>query len=171
MLDQHQVPPGDDHDGSGPANRRKGDHQLAAAKRYAQAYVEALSQEEILPLLQYLPTLGKTTTVILHGGSVFEFKGVFPEGSIANGFYNLDGNGLGFEGHLNLEQLHRVVFQDRPHRGRASYAFVFQREDGKIVFKVFLGRDVDGEIFEDQLQFFNALRESGQMPVDGGATQ
>ena len=170
MLDQ-QVPSEGDHNGSGATNHQKRDQQLVDAKQNAEGYLEALGQEEVLPLLQYLPTLGKTTTVILHGGSVFEFKGEFPEGSVANGFYNLDSNGLGFEGHLNLDQLHRVVFQDRPHRGRASYAFVFQREDGKVVFKVFLGRDDDGEIIENQLQFFNALRESGQMPVDGGATK
>ena len=40
-------------------------------------------------LLKTISTWQNTTTIILHGGSVFEFKGVFPKGEMAHGFYNL----------------------------------------------------------------------------------
>ena len=120
-----------------------------------------LPREAVLPLLEQLPALGNTTTVILHGGCVFEFKGPFPGGSVAGGFYNLHGTRPGFEGHLRLEAMTRVRFQDRPHRGRASYAFVFEDDNGRCLFKVFLGRDEAGEIFSDQLAFFDNLRRNG----------
>ena len=119
-----------------------------------------LSRDQVLPLLAALPGLGNTTTVILHGGCVFEFKGPFPGGSVAEGFYNLHGTRPGFEGHLRLEAMARVHFQDRPHRGRASYAFVFEDENGRGLFKVFLGRDESGDIIPEQLTFFDRLRRS-----------
>ncbi len=125
---------------------------------------ESLPGDLALPLLERLPTLGDTTTVILHGGCVFEFKGPFPKGSVAEGFYNLQGSRPGFEGHLRLEAMARIRFQDRAHRGRASYAFVFEDEDGRSLFKVFLGRDEQGEIFPSQLQFFQQLRDTGALP-------
>ena len=40
-------------------------------------------------LLETISQWQNTTTIILHGGSVFEFKGVFPKGELAHGFYNL----------------------------------------------------------------------------------
>jgi putative heme iron utilization protein len=51
-----------------------------------------------------------------------------------------------------------VRFQDRPHRGRASYAFVFEDAAGNTVFKVFLGRGDDGEILPEQLDAFRRIR-------------
>lgn len=129
-------------------------------------HLEELTAETALPLLRKLSTIGDTTTVILHGGCVFEFKGPFPAGEVAEGFYNLDGPVPGFHGHLRLDAMARIRFQDRPHRGRASYAFVFEDAAGKSLFKVFLGRDDSGEIYPEQLNFFNKLRERGQSLLD-----
>jgi putative heme utilization carrier protein HutX len=131
-----------------------------------QAIEIALTKEHVLPLLQRLPDLGPMTTIVFSGGCVFEYKGPFPPGRVAEGFYNLEGTRPGFEGHLRLESLARVRFQDRPHRGRASYAFVFEDDGGRTVFKVFLGRDEQGEIYADQLAFFDSMRTNGQLPKD-----
>jgi hypothetical protein len=122
----------------------------------------------ILPLLQRLPALGGITCVILHGGCVFEFSGPFPTGTVANGFYNLQGSKPGFHGHLSLEAMARVRFQDRPHRGRASYAFVFEDARSRCLFKVFLGRDASGEVIASQLAFFRSLRATHQLPAQEG---
>jgi putative heme utilization carrier protein HutX len=118
-----------------------------------------------LPLLERLPSLGDITCVILHGGCVFEFSGPFPSGTIASGYYNLNGSKPGFHGHLSLDAMTRVRFQDRPHRGRASYAFVFEDAKGRCLFKVFLGRDSKGEVYASQLQFFQELRATHQIPA------
>ena len=118
----------------------------------------ALDNDQVLPLLRALPHWGLLTTIIFSGGCVFEFKGPFPTGNIAEGFFNLDGPVPGFHGHLRLDALQQVAFQDRPHRGRASYAFVFEDGSGHTVFKVFLGRDDNGEILVAQLEEFNRIR-------------
>jgi len=118
----------------------------------------SLSQKQVLPLLEALTTWGNMVTIVFAGGSVFEFKGPFPAGSVGEGYYNLDGPTPGLHGHLRLEKLCEVRFQDKAHRGRASYAFVFVDDAGHTVFKVFLGRDESGEIIAEQLEEFQRIR-------------
>lgn len=119
----------------------------------------ALPGCETKALLQLLSTWGNTTTIILHGGCVFEFKGVFPKGSEGEGFYNLESHGKGFHGHINLAVIDRIAFQDKPHRGRESYAFVFEDKTGSTVFKVFLGRDGNGELHAGQVSAFKQIQQ------------
>lgn len=111
-------------------------------------------------LMRELSTWSNTTTVILHGGCVFEFKGAFPEGSIAEGFYNLDGPVPGFHGHISLKAISTIGFQERTHRGRESYAFTFQDKNDQNIFKVFLGRDSNGELLPEQVNAFQRIKIS-----------
>ena len=124
----------------------------------------SLAADQVLPLLETLADWGNLTTIVLHAGSVFEFKGHFPRGSVTEGFYNLDGPTPGFHGHLNLKTISRVSFQDKPHRGRESYAFVFESTSGETVFKVFLGRDDNGDLLPTQVEKFARIRQ--QLHID-----
>lgn len=113
--------------------------------------------EQALGLLTEFSRWGNTTTIIIHGGCVFEFKGVFPAGDIAHGYYNLQGE-AGFQGHIKLDNISSVSFQDSPHRGRTSYAFVFNDAQNQVIFKVFLGRDESGELLASQVDAFKQLQ-------------
>lgn len=117
----------------------------------------ALPGSEALSLLQQISTWGNTTTIVLHAGSVFEFKGSFPVGNVAEGYYNLKGE-TGFEGHLHLDSIHNIQFQSKNHRGRESHALVFANKNGDVIFKIFLGRDSNGELLQHQLEKFGQLR-------------
>ncbi len=117
-----------------------------------------------LSLLEEIAQWGNTTTIILHGGCVFEFKGPFPTGSMAEGFYNLKGQQPGFEGHLNLEKIAKINFQDKPHRGRQSYALVFNNHDEQCIFKIFVGREANGELITHQVERFKALQAEYHQP-------
>ncbi len=119
----------------------------------------ALPNANAVSLCEELADWGKVTVIIIHAGSVFEFKGPFPKGSVAHGFYNLSNNGLGFEGHLNLEKVESIELQSKLHRGRPSYAFLFKTEK-EVMFKVFLGRDEKGEILPEQLEKFLTLQNN-----------
>ncbi len=118
-----------------------------------------LPGSQVLDLLQKISTWGNTTTIILHGGSVFEFKGDFPTGTLAEGFYNLKGDS-GFEGHLNLDSIQSIQFQSKNHRGRESHALVFIDKNSDVIFKIFLGRDADGNLLTHQLEQFEKLKSS-----------
>lgn len=128
-----------------------------------------LPKAQILPLLQVLPGWGDMTTIVFNSGCVFEFKGPFPAGEEGDDFFNLDGPVPGLHGHLRLAAMDRVRFQDRPHRGRDSYAFVFENAQGQTVFKVFLGRDEQGEIIASQMAAFITIRDA--QAVTQAATQ
>ncbi|MEH6357846.1 MAG: heme utilization cystosolic carrier protein HutX [Pseudomonadales bacterium] len=116
------------------------------------AYAELLMRE--------LSNWQNTTTIILHAGCVFEFKGMFPVGSIAEGYYNLGSSGDGFEGHIRLGVIDTIAFQSREHRGRESHAFVFQNDKSETIFKVFLGRDSDGNLLPGQVADFNEIQSN-----------
>ncbi len=111
-------------------------------------------------LMRELSAWKNTTTIIFQGGCVFEFKGVFPVGRVAEGYYNLSSGGEGFEGHIKLGAIDHIAFQSREHRGRESHAFVFEDDQGEIIFKVFLGRDSDGDLHPEQVAAFNKIKAS-----------
>ena len=113
-------------------------------------------------LLEEIAGWDWVTTIVLHGGCVFEFKGPFPKGKESHGFYNLEGEMPGFHGHLNLERVSHIRFQDKPHRGRESYAFVFEDASNETLFKIFLGRDKSGELIASQTARFMALQAQYQ---------
>ncbi len=115
-----------------------------------------LNADQSQGLLELFSTWDNTTTIILHGGSVFEFKGVFPSGNNAHGFYNLKGE-TGFEGHLNLSKVATITAEIKQHRGREARSFNFIDGHEQLIFKVFLGRDDAGEIHINQIAAFDHL--------------
>lgn len=117
-----------------------------------------LSADQVIPLMQALSAWGNTTTIIIHGGSVFEFKGPFPKGQLANGFYNFEGPVPGFHGHIAVDKIAYVGFQDKQHRGKASHAFVFNDHEGDAIFKVFLGRDGQGALIAPQVEAYHRIQ-------------
>lgn len=119
---------------------------------------ESLAGKHALALLEAISEWGNVTTIVLHAGCVFEYKGPFPKGTMGEGFYNLDGPVPGFHGHLNLSKVARIEFQDRAQRGRQSYAFVFTSESNECMFKVFLGRDELGELIGPQVAAFKKIQ-------------
>jgi putative heme utilization carrier protein HutX len=126
----------------------------------AQTNVKSIAGTNAEALLCALATWGNTTTIILHGGCVFEFKGSFPKGSIAEGFYNLAGNFPGFHGHIRLDAICEIALQDKKHRNRQSYAFDFQDNENKSIFKVFIGRNASGELISEQVDAFKRIQNN-----------
>ena len=114
-------------------------------------------------LLEQISDWGSMTTIVIHGGSVFEFTGPFPKATVAEGFYNLKADSNGFHGHLNLQKVEQISFQTKPHRGRESYAFVFEDVNSEVIFKVFLGRNERGELIASQREKFYQLMQQYQL--------
>ncbi|MEO1080701.1 MAG: heme utilization cystosolic carrier protein HutX [Pseudomonadota bacterium] len=127
----------------------------------AAADLRVIPGDRALYVLEQLPAWGDLVTIVLHGGSVFEYKGPFPPGEVGRGFYNLKGSRPGFEGHLRLDAIDHIGFQDRPHAGRTAHALTFNDADGRNIFKVFLGRDETGAIWAEQIKAYEALRAEG----------
>ncbi len=139
--------------------------EYSTKERLLKAQAEAIMPGDAAQqLLETISLWKNTTTIILHGGSVFEFKGVFPAGELAHGFYNLKG-ASGFEGHLNLEKIDAIRLQSKLHRGRESYAFVFEDSSGECIFKIFVGRDSEGELIQSQKEQYIAYQQQFRLGV------
>ena len=132
-----------------------------------QEVVKQLSTEQVTwlntdiseTLLNQLPNWGKLTTIIQMAGNIFEFKGDFPKGKPAHGYFNLFSKGDGLHGHLLLSSYHAIALISRPFMGRMSHAINFFDDAGNIIFKVYLGRDKSGELIADQVNKFDALKQ------------
>lgn len=128
--------------------------------------VSALPQEQVtlLPLpekdslLTSLAEWGPMTTIIAVSGSVFEFKGPFPRGKYAHGYYNLITKGDGLHGHLKLDNVSAIALVSKPFRGNESHSINFFGAQGEMIFKVYLGRDKQRRLLADQVVRFNALK-------------
>lgn len=128
---------------------------VVAALPQAQRVFLPLTQ--IDELLQSLPEWGPLTTIVMLSGSVFEFKGDFPQGKFAHGYYNLYSKGDGLHGHLKLDNMRAIALISRPFRGSQSHSINFFGPQGEVVFKVYLGRDKQRVLFPEQVRRFKAL--------------
>ena len=130
--------------------------------------VTALPEEQLslLPLsekddlLASLPEWGNMTTIVSASGSIFEFKGSFPKGKYAHGYYNLITKGEGLHGHLKLDDISAIALISKPFRGTESHSINFFGAQGEVVFKVYLGRDKKRVLLSDQVERFQALKAS-----------
>lgn len=102
---------------------------------------------------------GPVTAIVHSGGSIFEVKAPFPKGKVAYGYYNLMGRSGEMHGHLKLENMAAAAFVSKPFRGKESHYIGFFTADGESVFKIYLGRNEKRELFPEQIDAFNKLKE------------
>ncbi|GAB2509210.1 heme utilization cystosolic carrier protein HutX [Microbulbifer agarilyticus] len=115
--------------------------------------------EDVWSLIEELPSWGKVTAIVQNEGSVFEFKGEFPKGSVAHGYYNFMHHKNPFHGHLLVDGIVEIAFVSKPHRGAESHSMVFLAPSGNCVFKVFLGRDAERKLIPEQVERFKQLKQ------------
>ena len=99
---------------------------------------------------------GPVTLIVHTADGIFEFAGPLPTGSLGRGFFNLHGKG-GISGHLRPDRCRSIVFLRRPFMGKQTASLQFFNEAGGSMFKIFVGRDADGELRADQLERFDSL--------------
>ncbi|WP_409522758.1 heme utilization cystosolic carrier protein HutX [Nitrincola sp. MINF-07-Sa-05] len=118
-----------------------------------------LEGEVAQSLLQRMAGWGPVTTIVEVEGSIFEFKGSLPAGSLAYGYYNLFGQPGQMHGHLKLDAVSHIALISKPLRGKEAYAVSFFSNAGACIFKVYLGRDTQGVILHNQRLEFEKLKE------------
>jgi hypothetical protein len=111
------------------------------------------SGEHLPELMNSISGWGDVTLIVNSEDGIFEFTGPIAAGQVSRGYYNVMAR-TGFHGHLRHEQCSEIAFVERPFMGRPSaFAAFFNRDDG-IMFKVFLGRDAEGNLQSSQLESF-----------------
>ncbi|MGB8602582.1 MAG: heme utilization cystosolic carrier protein HutX [Rhizomicrobium sp.] len=98
---------------------------------------------------------GDVTFLVHTGDVIVEYKGAVPPGRFARGYYNLEGGALG--GHLRAENCAAIYFVRRPFMKLETRAIWFVNQSGEPMFKIFVGRNPDRSLKEDQVTRFDAL--------------
>ncbi len=109
-------------------------------------------------ILESLVGFGPVTSIVHSFGSIFEVKAPFPKGKLARGYYNLMGKEGELHGHLKLENIKHIALVSKPFMGRESHYFGFFSECGSNIFKVYLGRNKQRELIEEQVTAFRAMQ-------------
>ena len=106
--------------------------------------------------MQDIGTWGDVTLIVHTDDGIMEFGGPVPAGEVGRGDYNVAGS-KGVHGHLRHERCAGIAFVERPFMGRLSASALFLNTEGGIMFKVFVGRDENGQLRQDQVAKFKAL--------------
>ncbi len=109
-------------------------------------------------IVEALPSWGAVTTIVHSMGSIFEVKAPFPKGKLARGYYNLMGKDGELHGHLRLDLVEHIALVSKPFMGQESYFIGFFAANGECVFKVYLGRDKQRNLYPQQIEKFQQLK-------------
>jgi putative heme utilization carrier protein HutX len=106
-----------------------------------------------------LSTWGEILMIVHTEDIVLEVEGRLPDGSEGHGWFNIHGDSP-IGGHIRKDRCVSIAFVDRGFHGRRSCSVWFMNAEGRAMFKVFVRRDKDRNLLEDQVQRFEALRAS-----------
>lgn len=134
--------------------------ELEVVKAVTGEMATFLEIDTLETVLSKLPELGKFTTIIQVGELIFEIMDVFPKGKNGHGYYNIGDPKSHLHGHLKLNSISEFALVEKPRMGSMSYCIQFFDSKGDSLFKIFLGRDQQRNIWPQQLEYFNQLKAS-----------
>lgn len=111
------------------------------------------------PIWKDLTSWGEILMIVHTDDIVLEVEGSLPEGSEGHGWFNIHGDSP-IGGHIRKERCVSIAFVDRGFHGRRSCSVWFMNADGKAMFKVFVRRDKERNLLEDQVSRFETLRQA-----------
>jgi heme iron utilization protein len=130
----------------------------AVIEALPQAMVRVGRGSDFAAVMQDVTQWGEVTLIVHTDDAIFEFTGEIPAGEIGRGYFNLM-RPKGLHGHLRHERCDTIAFVERPFMGKSSAFIAFINIDGGIMFKVFVGRDEERALRQDQLARFHSLAE------------
>lgn len=109
-------------------------------------------------IIQDISTWGKILMIKITPSFVIEIKDNMPIGTYGHGYYNFDSKNSSISGHLKVDDIDKIIFETKNHRGIVSYSIVFYNQEGEHIFKIFVARDKNKELCKEQLEKFMALK-------------
>lgn len=138
---------------------------LEAARHLPSAHCTVVDASLLRTVLADVAGWGEVMFLVHLPAFIVEVKASLPPASPGRGFLNFHGDSpLG--GHLREDACGLIAFVDRPFMGRRSCAVLFFDRAGSCIFKVFVAREPDRSLRQDQLARFEALRRSLASPAD-----
>lgn len=117
-----------------------------------------VSGDGLEPVLKDIANWGNVLFIVQTNSIVAGMTVPFPEFFQAEGNYHFFGDGFG--GHLKDDACTHIAFIDRMFQKRRSLSVHFFDGTGEPIFKIFVSRDGDGKLNEEQCAHFDKLRSS-----------
>ena len=110
-------------------------------------------------IMQAVAAWNEAVTFIAHTPDVIaEVTGKIPNGKVGRGFYNFEhAEEGGIHGHIYYENCAAIYLIERPFMGKRTVSLNFINRSGGAMFKIYVGRDQNGELIERQIQAMRAL--------------
>lgn len=109
-----------------------------------------------IDVMQDVATWGTVLSLVHTRDVIFECRSPLPAGDVSRGFYNLQhGSPLG--GHLRADRCADIFFLRRRFMGKETCSLVFCNDEGDGMFKIFVDRNEQGELREEQVARFDEL--------------
>lgn len=116
-----------------------------------------VAPEAFESLWQEMSTWGEILFIVHTADIVLECEGSLPSGSFGGGYFNIHGDSP-IGGHIRTSNCRAIYLVDRLFHGRRSCSVQFFNAEGEAMFKVFVRRDKDRALIEEQLGHFLALK-------------
>lgn len=114
------------------------------------------SGSAFVEVMQEVAAWGPVLVLIHTQDVIFECHGPLPLGDVSRGFYNLR-HGSPLRGHLRGERCADVFFVRRRFMARETCSIVLCNHEGEGMFKIFVDRNEQGELREEQVARFDDL--------------
>ncbi len=101
---------------------------------------------------------GEVLFIKITDSFVIEVKTNISKGNYGHGYYNFDGTAP-LTGHLKASDIAKIDFVDKFFRGSFTKSVEFNKADGENIFKIFVTRDENRELKEEQVKAFDDLCE------------
>ncbi|WP_308443452.1 heme utilization cystosolic carrier protein HutX [Deefgea tanakiae] len=135
-------------------------HQCAVAEVIEclpAALWQKMAGERFIELMNAVHQWQTPVTLITHSNdAILEFTGPLPVGEVGHGFFNLQGS-TGLHGHLRYQNCAAIYWVERPFMGKPTASLIFCNQAGAVMFKIFVGRDEQGQLRTEQIKALRAL--------------
>ncbi len=119
--------------------------------------VKSVAGDKFIEVMNEMATWGEVTLIVTNDDVIFECKADLSPGSEGRGMFNLHGKPM--SGHLRLDNCASISFVSRKLFTSDTHSVQFYNHDGYCMFKVYLGRDKDGKLMDDQVAKYSSYRE------------
>lgn len=135
-------------------------HQCAVAEVIEclpAALWQKLAGARFIELMDAIHAWQTPVTLITHSNdAILEFTGPLPAGELGHGFFNLHGS-TGLHGHLRYQNCAAIYWVERPFMGKPTASLIFCNQADAVMFKIFVGRDEQGQLRSEQIAALQAL--------------
>ncbi|MEL6415718.1 MAG: heme utilization cystosolic carrier protein HutX [Pseudomonadota bacterium] len=120
--------------------------------------VKIIDGDKMLALLTDVGEWG-AVLFITEGNSVITGMSVeMPQVFLKDGYYHFFGQG-GFGGHIEENACRHIAFIERHFQGRNSHSIHFYDDRGEPMFKIFVSRELSGDMKPEQVERWGLLKQ------------